>query len=141
MIRKKCYIFPVDRSINRYAHWCIFPSFFGRSTEKSVSFPKSRIVATLIAFFIERSCASQDAEWKYEISTPSVELVNRLSAGKWKWKEKNKVPGRNTLQTYHFVFVSKLNKKHIDASVKERPQTLLVLSEEICKRVLCNEHI
>ena len=32
-------------------------------------------------------------------------------------------------------------KKHIDASVKERPQTLLVPSEEICKRVLCNEHI
>ena len=31
-----------------------------------------------------------------------------------------------------------LNKKHIDASVKERPQTLLVPSEEICKRVLCN---
>ena len=26
------------------------------------------------------------------------------------------------------------NKKHIDASVKERPQTLLVPSEEICKR-------
>ena len=32
-------------------------------------------------------------------------------------------------------------KKHIDASVKERPQTLLVPSEEICKRVLCNKHI
>ena len=32
------------------------------------------------------------------------------------------------------------NKKHIDASVKERQQTLLVPSEEICKRVLCNEH-
>ena len=27
------------------------------------------------------------------------------------------------------------NKKHIDASDKERPQTLRVLSEEICKRV------
>ena len=33
------------------------------------------------------------------------------------------------------------NEKHIDASVKERPQTLLVPSEEICKRVLCNKHI
>ena len=33
------------------------------------------------------------------------------------------------------------NKKHIDASVKERPQTLLVPSEEICKRVLSNKHI
>ena len=32
-------------------------------------------------------------------------------------------------------------KKHLDASVKERPQTLLVPSEEICKRVLCNKHI
>ena len=32
-------------------------------------------------------------------------------------------------------------KKRIDASVKERPQTLLVPSEEICKRVLCNKHI
>ena len=32
-------------------------------------------------------------------------------------------------------------KKHIDASVKERPQTRLVPSEEICKRVLCNKHI
>ena len=33
------------------------------------------------------------------------------------------------------------NKKHLDASVKERPQTLLVPSEQICKRVLCNKHI
>ena len=33
------------------------------------------------------------------------------------------------------------HKKHIDASVKERPQTLLVPSEEIYKRVLCNKHI
>ena len=32
-------------------------------------------------------------------------------------------------------------KKHIDASVKERPQTPLVPSEEICKRVLCNKNI
>ena len=32
-------------------------------------------------------------------------------------------------------------QEHIDASVKERPQTLLVPSEEICKRVLCNKHI
>ena len=32
-------------------------------------------------------------------------------------------------------------KKRLDASVKERPQTLLVPSEEICKRVLCNKHI
>ena len=35
----------------------------------------------------------------------------------------------------------RFNKKHIDASVKERPQTLLVPSEEICKHVLCNKHI
>ena len=34
-----------------------------------------------------------------------------------------------------------IDKKHIDASVKERPQTLLVPSEEIYKRVLCNKHI
>ena len=33
------------------------------------------------------------------------------------------------------------NKKQINASVKERPQTLLVPSEEICKRVLWNKHI
>ena len=32
-------------------------------------------------------------------------------------------------------------KKHIDASVKERSQALLVPSEEICKHVLCNKHI
>ena len=32
-------------------------------------------------------------------------------------------------------------KQHIDASVKERPQTLLVPSEGIFKRVLCNKHI
>ena len=32
-------------------------------------------------------------------------------------------------------------KKHIDASVKERPQTLRVPSEEFCKHVLCNKHI
>ena len=36
---------------------------------------------------------------------------------------------------------NKNNKKHIDASVKERPQTLLVTSEEIFKLVLCNKHI
>ena len=35
----------------------------------------------------------------------------------------------------------KLYKKHIDASVKERPQTLLVPSEEICERALYNKHI
>ena len=33
------------------------------------------------------------------------------------------------------------SKKQIDASVKERLQTLLVLSEEICKRVFCNKQI
>ena len=33
------------------------------------------------------------------------------------------------------------NKKHIDTSVKERPQTPLAPSKEICKRVLCNKHI
>ena len=41
----------------------------------------------------------------------------------------------------YVVFMYILNKKHIDASVKERPQTLLVPSEEINKRVLCNKHI
>ena len=40
-----------------------------------------------------------------------------------------------------FVFVKLIYKKHIDASVKERPQTLIVPSEEICKGVLCNKHI
>ena len=39
------------------------------------------------------------------------------------------------------IFDHLVYKKHIDASVKERPQTLLVPSEEICKRVLCNKHI
>ena len=34
-----------------------------------------------------------------------------------------------------------LYKKHIDASVKERTQTLPVPSEEICMRILCNKHI
>ena len=34
-----------------------------------------------------------------------------------------------------------MDKKHIDASVKERPQTLLVPLEEICKHALCNKHI
>ena len=42
-----------------------------------------------------------------------------------------------TFTTNHYT----INKKHIDASVKERPQTLLVSSEEIYKRVLCNKHI
>ena len=37
--------------------------------------------------------------------------------------------------------INTCNKKHIDASVKERPHTPLVPSEEICKRVLCNKHI
>ena len=32
-------------------------------------------------------------------------------------------------------------KKHIEANVKERPQTPLVPSEETCTRVLCNKHI
>ena len=34
-----------------------------------------------------------------------------------------------------------LYNQHTDASVKERPQTLLVPSEEICMRILCNKHI
>ena len=42
---------------------------------------------------------------------------------------------------YIVLYTSVKKKKHIDASVKERPQTLLVFSEEICKRVLCNKHI
>ena len=42
---------------------------------------------------------------------------------------------------YENVFITFIDKKHIDASVKERPQTPLVPSEEICKRVLCNKHI
>ena len=40
-----------------------------------------------------------------------------------------------------FIHVTNIYKKHIDANVKERPQTLLVLSEDICKRVLCNKYI
>ena len=39
------------------------------------------------------------------------------------------------------TFYNNYNKKHIDASVKERPQTLLVPSDEIYKRDLCNKHI
>ena len=40
------------------------------------------------------------------------------------------------------VQINDSNKKHIiNASVKERPQTLLVPSEDFCKRVLCNKHI
>ena len=39
------------------------------------------------------------------------------------------------------LHVQEQNKKHIDASVKERPQTPLVPSEDIYKRVLCNKHI
>ena len=38
------------------------------------------------------------------------------------------------------IFVS-FNKKDIDTTVRERPQTLLVPSKEICKHVLCNIHI
>ena len=38
-------------------------------------------------------------------------------------------------------YFNDIHKKHIDASVKERPQTLLVPSEEMCKCVLCNKHI
>ena len=38
---------------------------------------------------------------------------------------------------FYFVLQIRVNKKHVDASVKERPQTLLIPSEEICKRVLC----
>ena len=37
--------------------------------------------------------------------------------------------------------IALLYKKHIDASVKERPQTLQDPTEEIYKRVLCNKHI
>ena len=44
------------------------------------------------------------------------------------------------LPVKNVVFTTNFYKKHIDASVKERPQTLLVPSEEICKRVLCNKH-
>ena len=40
-----------------------------------------------------------------------------------------------------FTICIYIYKKHIDASVKERPQTLLVPIEEICKRVLCIKHI
>ena len=41
----------------------------------------------------------------------------------------------------YYWLVKILNKKHIDASVKERPRNLLVPSEEIYKIVLCNKHI
>ena len=40
-----------------------------------------------------------------------------------------------------FGYIKTKHKKHIDACVKERPQTLLVPSEEICKRILYNKHI
>ena len=46
-----------------------------------------------------------------------------------------------TSSGFNKVYIKETNKKHIDASVKERPQTLPVPSEEICKRVLCNKHI
>ena len=45
------------------------------------------------------------------------------------------------IHSYHNLCVFKINKKHIDASVKERSQTLLVPSGDICNRVLCNKHI
>ena len=45
------------------------------------------------------------------------------------------------LSSLYMISDSYIYKKHIDASVKERPQTLIVPSEEICKRVLCNKHI
>ena len=48
---------------------------------------------------------------------------------------------RNVDDVFNNYSVKYNKKKHIDASVKERPQTLLVPSEEICKRVLCNKHI
>ena len=53
---------------------------------------------------------------------------------------------RNTLRGMYTAYALSYDffnyyKKHLDASVKERSQTLLVPSEEICKRVLCNKHI
>ena len=48
--------------------------------------------------------------------------------------------GWNVTSTVNSMYIL-LYKKHIDASVKERPQTLLVPSEQSCKRVLCNKHI
>ena len=40
----------------------------------------------------------------------------------------------------HMILNINNKKKHIDTSIKERPQTLLVPSEEICRHVLCNKH-
>ena len=43
--------------------------------------------------------------------------------------------------SFRKIKMPKVYNNHIDASVKEQPQTLLVPSEEIYKRVLCNKHI
>ena len=48
---------------------------------------------------------------------------------------------RNAGVVFFSTFIKEGDKKHIDASVKERSQPLLVPSEEICKRILCNKHI
>ena len=53
----------------------------------------------------------------------------------------NFVEIRKTTASTCLEFYQKVNKKHIDKSVKKRSQTLLVPWEEICKRVLCNKHI
>ena len=45
------------------------------------------------------------------------------------------------MHVIYLLLIHSFYKKHLDASVKERPQTLLVPSEEICKQVLCNKHI
>ena len=44
------------------------------------------------------------------------------------------------MQEIYLLLILKDNKKHINASVKQRPQTLIVPLEEICERVLCNKH-
>ena len=51
------------------------------------------------------------------------------------FKERTKRFYNIHVRVYYFPYHARANKKHSDASVKERPQTLLVPSEEICKRV------
>ena len=61
-----------------------------------------------------------------------------------KGAKKNTSPNVIHLQyvsSKYFLRLNIINKKHIDASIRERPQSLLFSSEEICKHVLCNKHI
>ena len=103
---------------------CLFFSFGGRG----LSF-FNYIVLTLFMLF--------------KLCSLPLQILNLLEVPISYWKQ----PWNNLdKQISHFrnVYVSSVtivDKKHIDASVKERPQTPLVPSEEICKPVLCNKHI